>query len=96
MRILGGVDAATTVAGAGLAGGLLSQSPGQSLGLAAAGTMTVPARADHVHPLPSLQQLGAVGLHCADTPPADTSLLWLKTSTRGLYWHDGACWAQII
>ena len=39
-----------TIAATGLAGSLLSSTNGAALGTAAAGTSTIPARADHVHP----------------------------------------------
>jgi hypothetical protein len=39
-----------TVSASGLAGSLLTSTVGTALGTAAAGTATVPARADHVHP----------------------------------------------
>jgi hypothetical protein len=43
-----------TIAATGLAGSLLTSTVGTALGTAAAGTATVPARADHVHPTTGL------------------------------------------
>jgi hypothetical protein len=43
-----------TVSASGLAGSLLTSTVGTALGTAAAGTATVPARADHVHPTTGL------------------------------------------
>jgi hypothetical protein len=44
----------STISASGLAGSLLSATVGSALGTAAAGTSTIPARADHVHPTTGL------------------------------------------
>jgi hypothetical protein len=46
--------ATSTISASGLAGSLLTSTVGTALGTAAAGTATVPARADHVHPTTGL------------------------------------------
>ena len=51
-----------TLAASALAGSLLTSTVGTALGIAAAGTATVPARADHVHPTTGLG-LTASGLN---------------------------------
>lgn len=50
LDVAGAVTATSTIAGSGLAGSLLSASSPAMDGSASAGTATVPARADHVHP----------------------------------------------
>ena len=56
----GNVTSVGTVSATGLAGSLLSSATPQTSGIAAAGTATVPARQDHVHP-PELVPVVAVG-----------------------------------
>ena len=46
----GALTLASTISASGLAGSLLTSTVGSALGSASAGTATVPARADHVHP----------------------------------------------
>jgi hypothetical protein len=46
----GALSLTSTISASGLAGSLLTSTVGTALGTAAAGTATVPARADHVHP----------------------------------------------
>lgn len=46
--------ATSTISASGLAGSLLTSTVGTALGTAAAGTATVPARSDHVHPTTGL------------------------------------------
>ena len=50
VSITGTLSATSTISASGLAGSLLSSTVGAALGTAAAGTATVPARSDHVHP----------------------------------------------
>jgi collagen type VII alpha len=52
MRInsAGAVSLSSTISASGLAGSLLTSTVGTALGTASAGSATVPARADHVHP----------------------------------------------
>ena len=46
--------ATSTISASGLAGSLLTSTTGSALGTASAGTATVPARSDHVHPTTGL------------------------------------------
>lgn len=50
----GALSTTSTISASGLAGSLLTSTVGTALGTAAAGTATVPARADHVHPTTGL------------------------------------------
>lgn len=50
LDVTGAVTATSTVSATGLAGSLLTSASPSMNGTAAAGTATVPARADHVHP----------------------------------------------
>ena len=50
----GALTLSSTISATGLAGSLLTSTVGAALGTAAAGTATVPARADHVHPTTGL------------------------------------------
>lgn len=50
----GALTLSSTISATGLAGSLLTSTVGTALGTAAAGTATVPARADHVHPTTGL------------------------------------------
>lgn len=50
----GALTLSSTISASGLAGSLLTSTVGTALGAAAAGTSTVPARSDHVHPTTGL------------------------------------------
>lgn len=50
LDVTGAISATSTVSASGLSGSLLSSASPLSNGTAAAGTSTVPAREDHVHP----------------------------------------------
>jgi hypothetical protein len=54
LHVVGNILSSGTISGSGLAGSLLTSTVGTGLGTASAGTATVPARADHVHPTTGL------------------------------------------
>jgi hypothetical protein len=67
-----GTLSASVISGGALGGSLLSSTSGSALGTAGAGTSTIPARADHVHPTTGLVTTfagGTTGL----TPASATS-----------------------
>jgi hypothetical protein len=61
LSVTGAATITSTISASGLAGSLLTSTVGSTLGVAAAGTSTVPARSDHVHPTPIPTQTGNTG-----------------------------------
>jgi hypothetical protein len=61
LSVTGAATVTSTISASGLAGSLLTSTVGSNLGVAAAGTSTVPARSDHVHPTPIPTQTGNTG-----------------------------------
>lgn len=61
LSVTGAATVTSTISASGLAGSLLTSTVGTTLGVAAAGTSTVPARSDHVHPTPIPTQSGNNG-----------------------------------
>ena len=61
LSVTGAATITSTISASGLAGSLLTSTVGTTLGVASAGTSTVPARSDHVHPTPIPTQTGNNG-----------------------------------
>jgi hypothetical protein len=61
LSVTGAATITSTISASGLAGSLLTSTVGSTLGVAAAGTSTVPARSDHVHPTEIPTQTGNGG-----------------------------------
>jgi hypothetical protein len=61
LSVTGAATITSTISASGLAGSLLTSTVGSTLGVASAGTSTVPARSDHVHPTPIPTQTGNNG-----------------------------------
>jgi hypothetical protein len=61
LSVTGAATITSTISASGLAGSLLTSTVGSTPGVAAAGTSTVPARSDHVHPTEIPTQTGNNG-----------------------------------
>jgi hypothetical protein len=61
LSVTGSATITSTISASGLAGSLLTSTVGSTLGVAAAGTSTIPARSDHVHPTEIPTQTGNGG-----------------------------------
>lgn len=76
-----------------------SDEPPAAMGDASAGTSEAYARADHVHPMPSFDQLSGAVFHAGTTPPENTGLLWIDTTADiyigGLKYYNGTEWVHV-
>ena len=84
LDVNGAISATSTISASGLAGSLLTSTSPAMNGSASAGTATVPARADHVHPTDTSRAALAsptfTGTPAAPTAAADTNTTQLATT----------------
>lgn len=89
LHVVGNILSSGTISGSGLAGSLLTSTVGTGLGTASAGTATVPARADHVHPTTGLVTTvngssGAIANVALTTGASFTGLITGRANAGGL------------
>lgn len=84
LDVNGAIVATSTIAGSGLAGSLLSSTSPAMDGSVSAGTSTVPARADHVHPVDTSRAALAsptfTGVPAAPTAAVGTNTTQIATT----------------